>query len=217
MKYEFHPLAKLFPMLPEKEREALKEDIQKNKQQVPVIIYQGKVLDGRNRIIVCEELGIEPITEPFKGNNPFEFVLSMNLLRRHLDESQRAMIAVELATTHQGQRTDLELPAMLPEVSQAEAAKLCNVSERLVRDAKKIKEKAPDRVNEIIEGRITVSKVIREIRTNKKKKRENRKPKRRKHIPKQALRGMFRLRKTKILQMKKQPLRRSIQARKLQR
>jgi hypothetical protein len=62
----------------------------------------------------------------------------MNLRRRHLDESQRGMCSARLATMRQGSRTDLTPSANLPEVSQQYAAQLLNVSERTLRDAKKV-------------------------------------------------------------------------------
>jgi hypothetical protein len=65
-------------------------------------------------------------------------VISLNLRRRHLSESQRAMVATRLANTQQGRRTDQQLPANLPEVSQQAAAPSLSVSERLARHAKSV-------------------------------------------------------------------------------
>jgi hypothetical protein len=61
----------------------------------------------------------------------------MNLKRRHLNESQRAMIAAKIANMHQGQHDNK--PANLP-VSQTQAAELLNVSERTVRSAKSVQD-----------------------------------------------------------------------------
>jgi hypothetical protein len=63
---------------------------------------------------------------------PRAYVVSLNLRRRHLNESQRAMVAAKLATMRQGERTDLEPSANFQKVSQADAAKLLNVSPRSV-------------------------------------------------------------------------------------
>jgi hypothetical protein len=77
------------------------------------------------------------------------FFVSLNLHRRHLNESQRAMVAGKLANMRQGERTDVEPSANLPDVvSQPEAAKLLNVSERSVRTAKKVQEKAVPELSE---------------------------------------------------------------------
>jgi len=42
------------------------------------------------------ELGIEPRFKEYQNNNPVSFVVSKNLKRRHLTESQKAVLAVEL-------------------------------------------------------------------------------------------------------------------------
>jgi hypothetical protein len=86
------------------------------------------------------------------------FILSMNLHRRHLSESQRAMVAAKLATMRQGERTDLEPSATLPKVSQAHAAELLQISERTLRDAKKVQMEAqPEVIRAVEAGTLAVS------------------------------------------------------------
>jgi hypothetical protein len=47
---------------------------------------------------------IEPAFRPYEGQDPLGYVLAANLARRHLDESQRAMIAASLAKLKQGRQ-----------------------------------------------------------------------------------------------------------------
>jgi hypothetical protein len=79
---------------------SLVEDIRENGLREPIIVHEGKVLHGRHRLRACQELGVEPIVREWDGEcgTPEAFVASKNLLRRHLTESQRGMIAAELAT-----------------------------------------------------------------------------------------------------------------------
>jgi len=89
-------------------------------------------------------------TAIFKGDNAAKDVISWNLHRRHLNESQRAMVAAKLANiNHGGDRKSLDYQAAnLPDVSQQEAAQMLNVSERSLRTAKKVEQNA---IPEIIE------------------------------------------------------------------
>lgn len=43
MTYEFHPLTKLFSIMPEHERDELGQDIKANGQQVRIVLYEGKI------------------------------------------------------------------------------------------------------------------------------------------------------------------------------
>ena len=57
--YEFHPLADIFPMLDDNELKALAEDIKTKGLTEPITLYEGKVLDGRNRYRACDLAKVE--------------------------------------------------------------------------------------------------------------------------------------------------------------
>ena len=91
---KFHKYADLFPLLEGDEFDALTKDIHINGLLEPIWTYQGEILDGRNRFRACEAIGIEPELRDYEGNDPLSFVIAMNIVRRHLSASQKAMIAV---------------------------------------------------------------------------------------------------------------------------
>lgn len=154
---KFHPYAELFPMIEGADFEALKEDIRANGQREPIWVFNGEVLDGRNRYRACESLGVPVRSQEYDGDDPLGFVISLNLRRRHLDESQRAMVATKLESLkHGGSRQDEKL---LHEVTRSQAAALLNVSPRTVAAAAKVKgDGAPELVAAVERGDISVSK-----------------------------------------------------------
>jgi len=91
---EFHPLANIFPLMSESELDVLAADIAAHGQREPIYTHQGRILDGRNRFNACRKANREPRFVSWQGDGaPAAFVVSMNLHRRHLNESQRADIA----------------------------------------------------------------------------------------------------------------------------
>jgi DNA-binding XRE family transcriptional regulator len=79
-------------------------------------------------------------------------VRAHDLKRRHLNESQRATVAAQLATMKQGQRTDL---AEISAKSQRDAATMLNVSRGSVQHA--AREKAEPELQAAVEqGHIAV-------------------------------------------------------------
>jgi len=155
--YEVHPLAELFPMLDKESPgfRALVEDIKENGQREPVWLLDGKVLDGRNRCNACVHLGIEVLTRDYIGDDPVAFVLSLNLHRRHLNTSQRAMVAAKLASfAHGGDRSKPPIGGL----TDAEVAKLLNVGLRSVERARQVLAKGdPSLIEEIEQGRTSVN------------------------------------------------------------
>jgi len=96
-RYHFHPACLLFPELGKDELEELAEDIRARGLLQDIVTYKGKILDGRNRLAACEIAGVKPRFVEWKGEgSPVEWVISENLIRRHLTSSQRAVVALEL-------------------------------------------------------------------------------------------------------------------------
>jgi len=125
----FHTVAKIFPQMDPASYEELKADIVRNGLREKIVIYEDQVLDGRHRYRACIEAGIEPSFRQHEGDDPVAFVLSMNLYRRQLNASQRAMIAAGLATLKRGgDRSKAQNCAL----THAQAAERFNVSERQV-------------------------------------------------------------------------------------
>lgn len=155
---DFHELANIFPLIADAEFTALVEDVRAHGVLEPVVLYQGKILDGRNRYLAAIDADVECDFETYEGNDALAHVVSLNLKRRHLSESQRAMVAAKIANMRQGSRTDLEPSANLPEVSQGSAARLLNVSERTVRHASKVRDDGAEELQAVVEGgRVSVS------------------------------------------------------------
>ena len=92
-----HPAAELFPFMSDEELGELAADIRAHGLLEPIVLLDGLVLDGRNRLRACEAAGVEPRFVEWDGSgDPALWVISKNLKRRHLDTSQRGMVAAKL-------------------------------------------------------------------------------------------------------------------------
>lgn len=169
---EDHPIAGLFPLIEGEDFAALVADIKANGLIDAIDLYEGKILDGRNRYRAALSAGIELEKRNFRAfhpefyGNPLTYVLAKNLKRRHLNVGQRAMVADSLATMRQGERTDIapgadgatEPSANLPKVAQKEAARELSISERALRHAHATRQTgAPELVRAVERGKLPVS------------------------------------------------------------
>jgi hypothetical protein len=160
-KFEYppHPIANIFPLLDPTSPEflALVEDIKENDLREPITLHEDKILDGRNRYLALRISGREMTERHFKkyfGSDPIGFVLSANLHRRHLNESQRAMVGAKMASFEVGDNQH-----KLEGVSIDTASKLLNVGRASIARARKVLGFGdPETINQVVAGKLSVSK-----------------------------------------------------------
>jgi hypothetical protein len=141
-----HPAAELFPLMSGTEFDELVEDIREHGQREPIVYTPGGlVLDGRNRFRACDIIGIRPMTR-VEPSEPWAYVISTNMRRRHLTDNQRQMIGARIAERSPGGSSKIVLNPpdggmrMINDgsPSQDEAARLLNVSERGITRARAV-------------------------------------------------------------------------------
>lgn len=176
--YEFHPYAAVVPMLGPPDLNALAADIQGNGLRQPIVLFEGKILDGRNRYKACQIVGVEPEFRDFNGDgDPLDFIVSMNLVRRQLTASQKALAVAKIAELPRGNPAlqNQKSPAN-PKSAQmpnrktvAEVASEVEVSPRTVGQAKQVLREAPkETVEQIERGEKSVATAVKEIKEAKK-------------------------------------------------
>lgn len=139
-------------MMTEDQYTLLRDDIKEHGQCEDIVVWKGLLIDGRNRLRACEELGVEPqIAELMEEADPVAYVISHNLHRRHLTAAQRAMIATKLAALRHGDvksQTDDSTIVL----SQSEAANKLSVSVGSVKRARKVQAEAKPEVVAAVEA-----------------------------------------------------------------
>lgn len=168
-----HPLANIFPMIAPEDRADFRRSIEDHGLQEKIVLLDGLILDGRNRYRELKELGRENDPRNYvhfgalghaADLEPIDFVMTRNMARRHMNESQRAMSAARAANMRQGERTDLATRGGLdnspsgPKISAGQAADLFKVSERAVSSANKVIKDGVEGLKFLVdEGRVAVS------------------------------------------------------------
>lgn len=173
---EFHEVANIFPLMQGDEYKQLVEDIKLHGLREPIWLHDNKIIDGRNRYKACLDAGVTPeFVEWDKQGSLVAFVVSLNLHRRHLDESQRALVGAKIKPLFEeeakkrqlvlaGSRpnSQIDLSANLRQGEKAksseQAAQAVNVSPRSVENASKVlREGTPELVQAVEQGQVAVS------------------------------------------------------------
>jgi ParB-like chromosome segregation protein Spo0J len=68
--FEFHERCHALPAMDPEDFESLVQDIRKVGLRRPIVIYEGKIVDGRRRLKACQLAGVEPRFEEWDGRNP---------------------------------------------------------------------------------------------------------------------------------------------------
>lgn len=177
-----HPLCDAFPQMSVDEFNDLVRSIREHgfHADQPVVFFQGKILDGRNRWRAASVAGVAPATRQFEGDEAaaLAFVESRNLHRRNLTPSQKAAVAAALVPFHQAAAKERQRqhggtapgrPAntpckIAPSVSGRAveaAAAAVGVSPRYVAEASRIAAKSPEVAGKLKAGELTLSEAKR--------------------------------------------------------
>jgi hypothetical protein len=95
-----HPVCDLFPLIEGDDFLALCGDIQEHGLVNPIVIHEGQIVDGRNRFLACEDMGVKPRFIEwrvlYRGSMTVtRWIWSINVARRHLTIEQ--ILALEIA------------------------------------------------------------------------------------------------------------------------
>ena len=128
---KFHPAADIFPLMEGEEFDALVADIAAHGQVEAIVLYQNKILDGRNKYRACIAAGIEPSFVNYEDivgrHDPAAFVISANIHRRHLTAEKKREIIAKLIKAQ-------------PEKSNRQIAKTAKVDHKTVASIRAEKE-----------------------------------------------------------------------------
>jgi len=183
---EFHDIANAFPLMEGQAFEELTADIQRHGLRTPILLFEGKILDGRNRVRAAKAAGIELTEANFttlpEGIDPIDFVASNNIHRRHLTKPQLEAAAAELANTTRGAQPGNQNAAdktnppngglvsdesSTPLISQADAAAKLGVSERNVQRAAAVKRDDPEVFEDIKRGKLSTGAAERKAKAKR--------------------------------------------------
>lgn len=97
--YHFHPIAEMYPRMSRDEFNNLIGSMEERgfDSSHPIVLFEGKILDGINRYLASKEANVTPVFIEFEGTIDEAIIKSrdLNAFRRHLSSSQKAMIAAK--------------------------------------------------------------------------------------------------------------------------
>lgn len=181
----WHPAADIFPLLEGDELQELADNVAEHGLADPIVLHEGKVLDGRNRLLAAdkagEELALREDFEEWGGecDDPFLFAAARNAIGRQPTKSQLACVAVlaleryeEQARQRQGARTDLDrdLRTELHEGGGRaidHAARDFGVSATYINDARRIRREDEDLFARVWRGELSIGKAKAELKSRR--------------------------------------------------
>jgi hypothetical protein len=185
-----HPVAALFPLMQGDEFNELVADIKANGLREAIVLSDGgEMVDGRNRARACKVAEVEPRFDNLDvGVSIIDYIVSKNLRRRHLNESQRGMVAANLKpllakeaakrkeATQFGQKeqktqqntvsanlhSPLKSTDRAAQTANAQAGRMLNVSARQVAKATTVKGANPELAEEVAAGKKSLHRAYKE-------------------------------------------------------
>ena len=159
-----HPIAELVPYMTTDQYGALLDDIREHGLRTPIVMYEGMVLDGRNRARAWYDIYDNwdvPSTE-FKGTveEAIAFVRSHNIKRRHLKPSQIAYYEAQAAAFSNPQHGRPKKNSRISP-TQRQIAKEAGVDIETIALAAKAVKAAPEVGPYLRDGKISVNRALK--------------------------------------------------------
>jgi len=188
-----HPVCNLFPLMTAPELDHLADDIRTHRLTNPLTVHNGQLVDGRNRLLACRRVGIEPDylqwRSIYHGSETLAaWIWSINAERRHLTVDQWLAIHVEFQafeereaaklrqieggkTAGRGRPQQVEAhasqaiaqPQRAPAV-RTKLAKQLGVSEHKVQQALNVQKADPDLLKQVTSGTVKLSAAAKQIK-----------------------------------------------------
>jgi ParB-like chromosome segregation protein Spo0J len=163
------------------ELEALVESVRDHGLAEPIWLdADGVLLDGRNRLAACKQAGVTPTFQVYHGADVVDFIVRLNVHRRHLTTGQKAMAATDLLPIYEveakarqahgltapGQTLGAGLPQASTRAPRARdrAAAALGTSGKAVAQAKRVTEKAPDLADKVRAGTVALDTAERLVK-----------------------------------------------------
>lgn len=183
-----HPISELLPAMSAEEMASLTDDIKANGLHHPIVTYEGQILDGRHRHTACQAAGVAPRFTEFKGDidAAVAMVYSVNLARRQLTKSQRAVAGAKLKAFHAVKAKERQLAALQTSrkrgikvmanppqpieegAARDHAAKAVGVGGKLIDQAETVMKKAVPEVARLVEsGAMSLNEAVKVVEFDK--------------------------------------------------
>lgn len=171
-KLQPHPLIECIPDMTDEEFAALRESIENNGQKEPITLFEGKILDGRNRYEACQQLQIKPKTRVYSGHDPKGDVIIPSLARRHLSPAQRAatLVAIRNLPYEPTGKTTRKKESANLQITQSDISDITGASERTVSTIQKLSEEAPELFAKVQNGEMTPHAAAQELKRQEEEK-----------------------------------------------
>lgn len=123
---EYHSIANTYPMMSQQSFNNLVASMEDKgfDENHPIILFEGKILDGRNRYKASLEARVDPNVTIFEGT--FEQALEesrrLNSFRRNLSPAQKAMVAAKevlLSRASNGKKLSTKKASILHDSSES--------------------------------------------------------------------------------------------------
>lgn len=154
-----HPIAAMFPRLPEQELNDLAASIKEIGLKEPIVLWEGMIVDGINRDAACKIAGVKPTYVELNGTDPVKYIFAKNATRRHMFKGQLAMVVVK------AEMANLEILDWKRGTARRLAI-MAGVGEAAIGDAIKVAKFAPAWIDEVITGAKKLELALKDAEDN---------------------------------------------------